>query len=385
MRIIMPTFERIEWMPPTIDLLKRLNDMGHEVVCITIFPSDYLTKLQLKNVRNKYLYKKEISLQRKIKYIKGISGLLFRMDTLIKRFFARRLSKLIKEELHKGGYLWVVNEMTVILSGCKFLKGIKNYAFTIYELHEDTFPNRNIKRAAQAAEIVVVPEYCRAHIMKSRYRLKKLPIILPNKSEIVPYKGSLPEAAQSAIEAIKTKKAEGKKIVLYMGGIGQERPLDGIVSALDDSDRYIFAIIGRQSEYLNQLRAKSNSFLYLGAYDPPVHLEVARYADIGVLNYVSLSSVQGLNAIFCAPNKIYEYTGLGLPVIANDIPGLRFEILTNQCGELVDFSNKDSVLYALDTISDNYGAYRDAAKRYYEGLDIAAIIHGLLKKMERSN
>ena len=385
MRIIMPTFERIEWMPPTIDLLKRLNDMGHEVVCITIFPCDYLKKLQLKNVRNKYLYKKEISLQRKIKYIKGISGVLFRIDTLIKRYFARRLSKIIKEELHKGGYLWVVNEMTVILAGCKFLKEIKHYTFTIYELHEDTFANRNIRRAAQSAEIVVVPEYCRAHIMKCRYHLKKLPIILPNKSEIVPYKGNLPETAKNAIEVIKRKKAEGKKIILYMGGIGPERPLDGVVSALDESDRYIFAIIGRQSEYLNHIRAKSNSFLYLGAYDPPVHLEVARYADIGVLNYVSLNRTQGLNAIFCAPNKIYEYTGLGLPVIANDIPGLRFEILGNKCGELVDFSNKNSILYALDTICDNYETYREAAKRYYEGLDIAVITRDILKEMEHSN
>ncbi len=382
MRIVMPTFERIEWMPPTIDLLRKLDAMGHEVVCITIFPSEYLAKLSLKNVKNVYLHSREVSLQKKIKYRKGISGLLFRADILIKKLFARKLSKTIRRELAKGGYLWIVNEMTVMLSGSRFLKQFKHYAFTMYELHEDIFANRHIKRAARGADIVVVPEYCRAHITKSRFYLKRLPIILPNKSEIVPYNGELSEEAQKAVKMMEEKRAEGKRVVLYMGGIGLERPLEGIASALEGNQKFVFAVIGRHTEYLDQLRNKYKDILYLGGYNPPEHLEVAKHADIGVLNYVSINDIQGLNAIFCAPNKIFEYTGLGLPVIANDIPGLRFEIIASRCGKLVDFSDSNSIKEALETIDDNYEEYSNAAHKYYESVDIDVILRKILKEME---
>ena len=55
MKIVMPTFERIEWMPPTITLIQKLSEMGHEVVYITIYPDNYLPSLGLKNVRNVFL------------------------------------------------------------------------------------------------------------------------------------------------------------------------------------------------------------------------------------------------------------------------------------------------------------------------------------------
>ena len=78
------------------------------------------------------------------------------------------------------------------------------------------------------------------------------------------------------------------------------------------------------------------------------------------------------------PNKIFEYTGLGLPVIANDIPGLRFPIMNSRCGEIVDYQNKKSVSDALKKIFDNYQVYVSEAYKFYKSVDIDEILNDTL-------
>lgn len=381
MRIIMPTLEPLEWMPPTINLIKKLSALGHEVVCITLFPSNYLENLNISGVTNIALAKKDCTITNRIPYIRGISGIFYRIDKIIKSIIAHKLGKIVNRELSKGGFLWVVNEMTVMLAGTNFLKN-KRFAFIVYELHEKKFYARNIQKAAKLADIVIVPEYNRAHIMQSRYKLRKTPYVLPNKSDIQLEK-DIPDDAAEAIKLIEEKKSEGKKIILYMGGINKERPLDDFLDVICKDNRYLLAVIGRHTLYLETLLNKyGNHIVNLGAYNPPIHLLVAKHADVGLLNYVSISEIQGLNALFCAPNKIYEYTGLGLPVIGNDIPGLRAEIMYSKAGKIVDFSNKYSVLEALDSIFEQYSDYSDNAKKYYNSVNIDEILSKILAEIK---
>ena len=381
MKIVIPTFERIEWMPPTITLIKKLAKMGFEVVYITLYPDDYFEAESYGTIRNVFLCRKSICLTEMIPYTKGISGLLYRIDKLIKRIIAAKLSAVLRKEMTDDAFLWVVNEMTVLLAGSSFLRNYR-YLFSIYELHERSFKKRHIEKAAQHAVRVIVPEYCRAHIIKSRYRLKLFPIVLPNKSD-VPYDNTeLPELAQEAVDRIKLLQEQGSRIVLYMGGISKERPLDNVIEAFRGQIKYRLVLIGRESTYLKELQSKyPDGFEYLGAFTPPLHLLVARYADIGLLMYVSINREQGLNALFCAPNKIYEYTGLGLPVIANDIPGLRFEVLPNRIGKVVNFEETNDILDALDEICSKYEEYEINAKNYFENVDIAQIITNVLSNL----
>ncbi len=383
MRIIMPTFERLEWMPPTIDLIKKLNAKGNEIVCITIFPSNYLKSLELENVSNISLWPSEISMQGLISYKKGMSGVLFRIDECIKKILGRRLKKVIDEELKKGGKLWVVNEMTTMVAGTSFLKN-KKYLFTVYELHERKVLNDTIRKAAQNAELVIVPEYCRAHIMQSRYELKETPMVIPNKSDIAIDTIELSDKALCAIQAAECEREKGIRLVLYMGGIGRERPLESFLNAIEANKNYKLAIIGRKTPYLCELQEKyGEKIVYLGAFLPPEHLAVARHTDIGLLNYVIISQKQGLNALFCAPNKIYEYTGLGLPVLGNDIPGLRFDIQRSCCGYIVDYQKEDTVISALDSIVADYEYFSNNAKAFYKNTDIDGLLLVALQRLEQ--
>ena len=56
---------------------------------------------------------------------------------------------------------------------------------------------------------------------------------------------------------------------------------------------------------------------------PPVAYEaiasLLRNYDVGIALYKNTN----LNNYYCAPNKVYDYLMSGMPVIANDYPGLR--------------------------------------------------------------
>lgn len=383
MNIIMPTFERIEWMPPTIYLIETLADMGHTVTYITVYPDNFFQGRRTDGrIRNVSLWKKDLSLQYRIPYVKGLSGLLWRLDKGVKKLVCTRLKKTVSKLMGEDCLLWVVNEMTVLLAGTRFLKG-REYAFTVYELHEKSRKTRAVEKAARGAKVTVVPEYCRAHIMQSRYGLKAPPLVLPNKTQIDDSGVALTEQARQAIEVLEQRRTQGYQTVLYMGGINEERPLAPILDAIGGSKAYRLAVMGRESEYLARLQqAYPGQFDYLGAFSPPLHIRVAAYAHIGLLMYVSIHETQGLNALFCAPNKLYEYTGKGLPVIANDIPGLRFPIEMNGIGCLADFSDPASVLAALEKLGENYDTYARNALEFFREQDVEQVIREVLEKME---
>ena len=381
MKIIMPTFEEIKWMPPTITLINTLVKLGYDVNYITIYPDEFYENFDKNHVTNTSLCKKRYSLLKYCENVRLLSSVAYRFDVLLKKLFAHRLKRYVNKIIKPYDILWVVNELTVMYAGCGFLKNFHNkYIFTIYELHWRTFFERNIIKASQNADIVVVPEYNRAHIQKSVYQLKDLPVILPNKPDNHPEKRFLDIKNREIMDKISDIKKSGKKIVLYMGIIGEERPLDKIIEAIKTvKNEFELVIIGRPSLYLNKLKEKyPDGFSYLGYFVPPQHLSVASHADIGLLIYVGDDKKLGLNALYCAPNKIYEYTGFSMPIIANDIPGLHGIIENSSCGECVDFNNLESIVAGLKNCIKNYDIYSENAKKYYNSIDISAIIEKII-------
>ena len=83
-------------------------------------------------------------------------------------------------------------------------------------------------------------------------------------------------------------------------------------------------LAGRESDYLKELLIKYPDVKYLGFTVPPKHLSIVKLADIGILTYVADSG--SINPVFCAPNKIWEYAKYGIPMLCNDIPGLKYTV-----------------------------------------------------------
>lgn len=96
----------------------------------------------------------------------------------------------------------------------------------------------------------------------------------------------------------------------------------------------------------------------------PLHLEITSNAYIGLLFY----NPDSLNKAFCAPNKIFEYSCFGLPIIGNDIPGLKNTIGNAGAGICTEFSY-ERIKEALETIVKNYDEFSANSLRFYSSVD----------------
>ena len=71
---------------------------------------------------------------------------------------------------------------------------------------------------------------------------------------------------------------------------------------------------------------------------------------------------------------------MGLPVIANDIPGLKYEVEYSNIGHCVDFTSELDILKAINRISENYSVYNQTSAKYYNSKDISAIYGNIISE-----
>ncbi|PMG97745.1 hypothetical protein [Vibrio breoganii] len=236
------------------------------------------------------------------------------------------------------------------------------YNIQLQELY-DKFKFRRflIKNICRLADNVIVPEYNRAHIIKYYFNLNELPIVLPNKpsSNIDLTKLDLPTGVRSLISS------NNKIKVIYQGHIGADRNIDLIAhQCLLNSNHVELYLMGKDHGYLDKLKKINPDIIYLGYLKPPYHLVVTSMMDLGVMHY----SHRDLNNIFCAPNKIWEYTGFGLPIISNDMPGVTYMIEKYNIGEIYN-SSKDvenaflKLIKGIDTYKSNSEEFFNSVSR----------------------
>ena len=108
----------------------------------------------------------------------------------------------------------------------------------------------------------------------------------------------------------------------------------------------------------------SGRFEDLGSVKPPHHLEVASHADVTYISYVANN--HSINAVFCAPNKVYEFAGFGIPMLCNDNPGLKYTVEYEGMGVCVPELTTPHIAAALKQIDANAQAMGEAANRYYD-------------------
>ena len=82
--------------------------------------------------------------------------------------------------------------------------------------------------------------------------------------------------------------------------------------------------------------------------------------------------------MFCAPNKVYEYAGFGMPMLANDIPGLRARVAYSGAGVCFDRDDPREILSRLDFILAHYEELSANAVKYFEADDISAATDKIL-------
>lgn len=240
----------------------------------------------------------------------------------------------------------------------------------------------------KTAKAVIHCEYNRAHITRGLCALKSLPFVLPNK----PYPDDIdfsntPSEVFDLVDSLKRKIVD-KKVILYQGIFApNERRLDEFCDAIEQmSNEYVLIAMGHGGKYFEDLKKKyaSVKIIFIPFIKSPYHLLVTQLAHVGVLSYFPLNGRYAgvLNPLYCAPNKIFEYSKFGIPMLSNDLPGLRSMYLEYGCGEIVQYPiTPNSIVNALLRIFNNYENYSKGAHHFYSSVDFKGIVSEILNSL----
>ena len=204
---------RISNYPPVQNLIKILLSKGYKVNFIGVDVSEICD-----DIKDNPLFKSiETSLYH---------GMLSRWKRKINTLHIKHYSRIaLSTCMKKSDLLWTTSMTTLILIGKETLK--YKTVLQLMELAKNGYKFRHyfkipIKKYAQSAWKTVVPELNRAYIQKIWWDLEKNPVVLPNKPFSLNYGKITPEVAN----AVSIMKNEKRKIILYLGGIWEDRNFD---------------------------------------------------------------------------------------------------------------------------------------------------------------
>lgn len=360
MRIVVINKDKLENIPPLISVIYHLTSLGHEVHVITTGYGERMARVfQGKKVGTTIIPEG------------GRKGFFPKlMDYLRYRHRAKR-------ELEHLSFdaLWIEGGNTVLaLGSC-----IKRYRYIlqISELYEKSpIYLKALNKVIHNAAAVVLPEYNRASLYQVWFSLKERPFVLPN----IP--AFLPDADE--LEGLELKYSDqlepikGKTIILYQGHIGGGRDLSSFAQAVQElGEGYVLLLVGKDYGVLKDLRKLCDRICHIDFLPAPDYLLFTRQAHVGILSYDPTSE----NNVFCAPNKLFEYASYGVPMIGNDIPGLKYMIEPYKAGIIVDESRVDSIKKAIVEVEKNKEEYRKRSRKLYDSFDNKATVSQILNNV----
>lgn len=285
------------------------------------------------------------------------------------RNFRASVKKLLKT--NTCDYLYICSADTALCLGSLVFS--RPFVLQSNELYDQlTMYRKGLTKYMQRAVAVVVPEYCRANICACWYGLKRLPYVIPN----MPYLRSLdreqiiddPDAARTVMSL------KGKKILIYQGHINSnDRSMNVIAKALSEinNSNYALVLMGHDHDgSVQKMREIYPDTYYIPFIKAPAHLQVTSHAHIGILSYDRIS----MNNAFCAPNKIFEYSAYGIPMLGNNIPGLKYCIEHEKMGCCADYEEVQSVAAAIRQLCTEHETYSDNALRFFRSIRLDAMI-----------
>ncbi len=188
---------------------------------------------------------------------------------------------------------------------------------------------------------VIVVSDSIANEYKRIYNIEKPSIIL----NCPPYS----EVTQKDYFRKKFQLSNDKIIFLYQGGFSRNRGIEDILevfSNVKDSKKIIiFMGYGAFESQIKDAASLNKHIFFHEAVGQDILPEYTASADVGILTYKNTC----LNHYYCSPNKLFEYTMAGLPVIVSNL----FELsrLTNQYDN--GFILKENTANALQSMIDS--------------------------------
>lgn len=128
----------------------------------------------------------------------------------------------------------------------------------------------------------------------------------------------------------------GEKILLYQGDINFSRGIDKMIQAMQFIKNAKLWIVGKgpkkeEFEKLMQELNLSDKVKFIGSV-PPAQLKlITPKADLGL----SLEEDFGISYRYALPNKIFDYTHAGIPILATNLPEIRNTVEQFGIGKII--------------------------------------------------
>ncbi len=196
--------------------------------------------------------------------------------------------------------------------------------------------------------LVVTPEENRSRIYREEYRAKPEPLTIAN---CPPY---MPPIESNILRKVLAEKGfHPRTIVLYQGLLDASRCIEELVeSARSFDEGILLVLLGAGFKGWDSQQAIARSVGNVVVLPRVQYKDLFPYtasADIGVLFYRN----DCRNNYYCAPNKLYEFMMMGLPVITCNYPGLRKFVEGEQIGYCVDPEKPEEIAQAVNRLAAN--------------------------------
>lgn len=213
------------------------------------------------------------------------------------------------------------------------------------------------------ADLVIAANAERAGLMRDHYGLRATPTVVRNITAPAP--GALTDAAVLAAYPAIRRRRDDEVLVAYQGDMSLSRGIGVFLEAarrLPDDVRLVLVGGGPDHGAIAARIADpslADRVTQVGRV-PRDHLhDILRCCDVGLISY----DTRGLNNIYCAPNKLYEYAQSGLPMVTTSQPPLRDALERYGIGEVVPTTgdaHADAAAWAsaIGRVSDALERYR---------------------------
>jgi len=208
------------------------------------------------------------------------------------------------------------------------------------------------------ADLVIAANEERAHLMAEHYNLNQTPVVMRN----------IPAFRKPAISKedvlhrfpMLSRSRSDEVLVIYQGDVSLSRGIGRFVKAFSYlGPEYRIVIVGggqdlERIKELGQSLESEGRLVTLGRVEHKALPAITAIADVGIVTY----PFQGLNNIYCASNKIFEYAQAGLPVVATDQPPLRRLVENYGIGKLIgEHDGAEKVANAIREVAENKNEY----------------------------
>lgn len=161
------------------------------------------------------------------------------------------------------------------------------------------------------------------------------------------------------------------KIILYQGAINFSRGIDKMIQAMQFVEHAQLWIIGngpKKSEFealTNQLNLH-HKVKFIGHVSPNDLKQITPMADLGL----SLEEDYGISYRYALPNKIFDYTHAGIPILGTNLPDIQRTINRYKIGKIVpNHEPKTIAKFITEMLAEGKSPYTENLKKAAQDLN----------------